>query len=175
MKLPSRMNQVVFIRPQISMKKNRKRTLFVLQGKLWNLAQHVSQAAWLQLCMLLSLIASATFKKYGSCNPSPLKRFRPEMSEGFTKSELKPVCPSPWHKKTHRKKGTNINSPKKRGTYSGDDRNGLFLPAFQPTIDKGLQEFGLQLFYLLRLLWRTRSTLAASKRVRKKLSESVWR
>ena len=99
------------------MKKNRKRTLFVLQGKLWNLAQHVSQAAWLQLCMLLSLIASATFKKYGSCNPSPLKRFRPEMSEGFTKSELKPVCPSPWHKK-HTGKKALTSIPQKREEHT---------------------------------------------------------
>ena len=37
------------------------------------------------------------------------------------------------------------------------------LPTNQPTTDEGLQEFGLQLFYILRLLWRTRSTLAPSK------------
>ena len=89
------------------------------------------------------------------------------------------LLPFPLAPKKHtRKQHTKINPQKKKGTYSGGNRKlppEMFVrksspsspvkkqPSKQQTMDEGLQEFGLQLFYLLRLLWRTRSTLAASK------------
>lgn len=101
------------------MKKNRKRTLCVLQGKLWNLAQHVSPAAWLQLCMLLSLIASATFKKIWPVQPKSPKKVPPRNVRRVYQIRIEASLPFPLGTKKHtRKKNALTSIPQKREEHT---------------------------------------------------------
>lgn len=75
------------------------------------------------------------FQKIWLMQAKSPKKVPPRNVRRVYQIRIEASLPFPLAQKTHRKKDTNINSPKKRGTYSGDDRNGPFFASL-PTNDR---------------------------------------